>query len=110
MSARTLPLHLAAARLRRPAAPADDDEDWDAVIARAKLRAASPRAPSPLPPPPLRNEWAEMPATPPPEPKAPRARAPGATQATLDAIARRCLTKTTAPPGARPSFGPARRP
>jgi len=105
-----VPLHLAAARLRPPAAPADDDEDWDAVIARAKLQAASPRAPSPLPPPSLRSEWAEMPATPPPEPRAPRARAHVATQATLDALVGRGLKKTTASPGARPSFGPAKRP
>jgi hypothetical protein len=40
-----VPLHLVAARLRPAAAAVDDDEDWDAVIARAKMQAALPRAP-----------------------------------------------------------------
>ena len=103
-----VPLHLVAARLRQTAAPADDDEDWDAVIARAKMQAALPRAPSPLPPPP-RNEWAEMPNTPPPslapqarrlwmaKPKAPRAGVSEKTLATLDALVRGGLKKPVAP-------------
>jgi hypothetical protein len=60
-----VPLHLAAARLRPPPAPSDDDEEWDAVIARAKLRA-------------------EMPPTPPPT-----RRAPAETLAALNALVRR---------------------
>jgi hypothetical protein len=44
-------------------APVDDDEDWDAVIARAKMQAASPRAPRALPPFPARFA---SPQTPPP--------------------------------------------
>jgi hypothetical protein len=48
-----VPLHLAAARLRPSPAPADaheaDDEDWDAVIARAKMQAAeTQKTPPPL--------------------------------------------------------------
>jgi hypothetical protein len=109
-----VPLHLVAARLRPPAPAAEDDEDWDAVIARAKMQAASPKAPSPRPPqlprnapakapsppppPPRRNAWAEMPDTPPPspgreaparsvaKPGAPGAMVPEATRATLDAL------------------------
>jgi hypothetical protein len=112
-----VPLHHMAARLRPPAAPADDAEDWDAVIARAKMQAASPKAPSPPPPPPPRNAWAEMPDTPPPSParqaparsmaklKAPRARAPEATQATLDALVLGGLKKPTA---LRPAFAAGR--
>ena len=104
-----VPLHLVAARLRPAAAPADDDEDWDAVIARAKMQAASPRAPSPPLPPP-RDEWAEMPDTPPPsparqapmlwmaKPKAPRAGGSEKTLATLDALVRGGLKKPVAPP------------
>jgi hypothetical protein len=103
-----VPLHLVAARLRHTAAPADDDEDWDAVIARAKMQAALPKAPSP-PPPPLRDEWAEMPDTPPPsparqaprlwmaKPKAPRAGVSEKTLATLDALVRGGLKKPVAP-------------
>jgi hypothetical protein len=95
-----VPLHVAAARLRPAAGPADDDEDWDTVIARAKMQAASPKtpsprtpplprhapfkAPSPPPPPPSRNEWADMPATPPPSPARQRP-----TQATLDRLFQR---------------------
>jgi len=107
-----VPLHVAAARLRPPS-PAADDEDWNAVIARAKIQAASAKPPSPLPPPlprnvpsrapspppprPRRNEWAEMPATPPPVPALPpptRSTAP--TQATLDGLVSRGLHKPAA--------------
>src|SRR5262245_4825119 len=79
------PLHLAAARLRPPAAPADDDEDWDAVIARAKMQAAWPRAASPPPSPPPRDAWSEMAATPPPLP-APRGPTFEKVHAKLDAL------------------------
>jgi hypothetical protein len=52
-----------------PTAPVDDDEDWDAVIARAKMQASAfPRAtrpPQPAPPPRLRPE---LQVTPPPVP------------------------------------------
>jgi hypothetical protein len=103
-----VPLHLVAARLRQTAAPAEDDEDWDAVIARAKIQAALPKAPSP-PPPPLRDEWAEMPDTPPPSParqaprlwmarpQAPRAGVSEKTLATLDALVRGGLKKPVPP-------------
>jgi len=103
-----VPLHLVAARLRSTAAPADDDEDWDAVIARAKMQAALPKAPSPPPHPP-RDEWAEMPDTPPPSParqaprlwlaerKAPLAGCSEKTLATLDALVRGGLKKPVAP-------------
>jgi hypothetical protein len=103
-----VPLHLVAARLRRAAAPVDDDEDWDAVIARAKMQAALPRAPSP-PPPLRRDEWAQIQETPPPlsarpgrrlwmaEPRAPRAGGFEKTQATLDALVRGGLKKPVAP-------------
>ena len=103
-----VPLHLMAARLRPTAAPADDDEDWEAVIARAKMQAALPKAPSPHSPPP-RDEWAEMPDTPPPssapqprrlwiaKPKAPRAGGSERTRATLDALVRGGLKKPVAP-------------
>ena len=103
-----VPLHLVAARLRQTAAPPDDDEDWDAVIARAKIQAALPKAPSPRPPP-LRDEWAEMPDTPPPsparqaptlwmaKPTAPRAGVSEKTLATLDALVRGGLKKPVAP-------------
>jgi hypothetical protein len=66
------PLHVVAARLR-PQAPADDDGDWAAAIARAKKMAASPR-----------DEWAAMAPTPPP--KTPRPMRPGTAPATLDAF------------------------
>ena len=103
-----VPLHLVAARLRTTAAPADDDEDWDAVIARAKMQAALPKAPSPPAPPP-RDEWAAMPNTPPPsparqaprlwtaKPKAPRAGGSERTLATLNALVRGGLKKPVAP-------------
>ena len=81
-----VPLHLVAARLRPPPVPAGNDEEWDAVIARAKMQAASPNARRP-PPPPARDEWAEMSATPPPSPaRQARIRTPEATKATLDAL------------------------
>jgi hypothetical protein len=81
-----VPLHLVAARLRPPPVPAGNDEEWDAVIARAKMQAASPNARR-LPPPPARDEWAEMSATPPPSPgRQARIRTPAATKATLDAL------------------------
>jgi hypothetical protein len=80
-----VPLHLVAARLRPPPVPAGNDEEWDAVIARAKMQAASPNARRP--PPPARDEWAEMSATPPPSPaRQARIRTPEATKATLDAL------------------------
>jgi hypothetical protein len=60
-----VPLHLAAARLRPAPASADDDEDWDAVIARAKTQAATAKPPS-LPPSLPREVPPEMQATPPP--------------------------------------------
>src|SRR3954469_11559814 len=103
-----LPLHLVAARLRRAAAPTEHDQDWDAVIARAKMQAAlakAPRRPPPRPP----DDWAEIPDTPPPlparqaptpwiaKPKAPRAAASEKTQATLDAFIRGRLNNAVAP-------------
>ena len=100
-----VPLHLAAARLRPPPARVDDDEDWDAVIARAKVQAASPNVRNewlemqPTPPP--RNEWSEMQPTPPPSPKAPQAGIPQATQARLDALLLGGMKK---PASARPAF------
>jgi hypothetical protein len=98
-------------------APADDDEDWDAAIARAKMQALSPMA---LIPPPIPRQASatapygplsslsrqaqvarggppkapspplppELQETPPPAPKAPRAWAPDKMQATLDALVR----------------------
>jgi len=63
-----VPLHLAAARLRPRVAAADDDEDWNAMIARAKVQAASSRAPSPPPPPLPRQAVPETQITPPPVP------------------------------------------
>ena len=114
-----VPLHLVAARMRPPAAPEDDDEDWDAVIARAKMQAGSPRAPSPPPPP--RDEWAEMPETPRPllgrqasarslaKLKVPPAWPSEKTQATLDALVRGGMKKPAAPrqpESARRAAGP----
>jgi hypothetical protein len=103
-----VPLYLVAARLRPAAAPADDDEDWDAAIARAKMQTALPKAPNlQLASP--RDEWAEMPDTPPPlparqaprpwmaQPRAPRTGGSDKTQATLDAIVRGSLKKRVAP-------------
>jgi hypothetical protein len=83
-----VPLHVAAARLRPPAAAAADEEDWDAVIARAKMQAA----------------WAEMPDTPPPS-SARQVPTRSNANATLDAFIRRSLETPAAP---RPAF--ARRP
>lgn len=52
-----------------PAAPADEEEDWDAVIARAKMQAAAlPRAPRPPRPAPPRHVPLELQVTPPPLP------------------------------------------
>jgi len=89
-----VPLHLVAARLRPPpVAPADADEDWDAVIARAKRQAAWAEM-APTPPP--RSAWAEMAPTPPPalgRLNAPRPRSPQATRATLDALVGRVARK-----------------
>jgi len=84
-----VPLHLAAARLR-PVAPADDDEDWDAVIARAKIQAAEMQAtPPPLAAPPAPALWtAKL--------KAARVGAPQEVRARLDAVWER-LKKPAAP-------------
>ena len=101
-----VPLHLMAARLRPAPAPAENDEDWDAVIARAKMQTALPKAPRPLP---HRDEWAEIADTPPPlsarqaprtsmaRPKAPRTAGSERTQATLDAFIRGTLKKPVVP-------------
>lgn len=52
-----------------PTAPAEDDEDWDAVIARAKRQAASlPRATRPPQPAPPTHLPPELQVTPPPVP------------------------------------------
>lgn len=61
-----VPLHLAAARLRPPPPPAAADGDWDAVIARARMQAASPKTPSPPPYPAVRDVPAKAPSPPPP--------------------------------------------
>ena len=99
-----------AARSRQPGAPSDNDDDWEeweAAMRRARAQAASPRALRP-PPPPLqrrqtpspfpRDEWSEMPATPPPlpvpqaqllsmvRPKTPGAAITETVRAKLDAI------------------------
>lgn len=110
----------------------DDDEDWDAVIARAKMQAASARVPRPLPPPPVppemqetpppslahqarfvrqslpaplprpRDEWLETPDTPPPLP-ARRARPTAA----LDLLLAGGLKKVAAPRPAPAARRPA---
>jgi len=50
-----------------PRAPVDDDEDWDAVIARAKIQAAAlPRASRPQQPAPPPHLPPELQVTPPP--------------------------------------------
>ena len=84
---------------RPPAAPADDGDDWDVVIARAHMRAAlleAQRTPLPRPLPPA------------------RARVPERTKATLDALMRGGLHSPASLRPAlvarRPSLGPARRP
>jgi len=52
-----------------PTHPVDDDEDWDAVIARAKMQAAAlPRATRPPQPAPPRHVPPELQVTPPPVP------------------------------------------
>jgi hypothetical protein len=52
-----------------PAAPVDDDEDWDTVIALAKMRAsASPRVAGPPRPAPRPHLPPELQVTPPPVP------------------------------------------
>src|SRR5262245_25673269 len=76
-----VPLHLAAARLRPRLADADGDEDWDEVIARAKIQAASPKVPSVPPPFPPPHPSPKAPSPPPfpapqPSPKAPSPPAP----------------------------------
>jgi hypothetical protein len=84
-----VPLHLAAARLRPSQTAAPDGDDWDAAIARAKMRAA----------------W-EMQVT--PRPAAPsRVRPRETTQATLDALVGRGHKK---PAAARSLSAPAKRP
>jgi len=94
------PLHLVAARLRPPAPAAEDDEDWDAVIARAKMQAAEmPDTPPPSP-------GREAPARSLARPNAPRATVPEATRATLDALVLGGQKKAAAQ---RPAFV-ARRP
>ena len=70
------------------------DEDWDVVIARAKMQAALPKAASPPPPPSWRNEWDAMPNTPPP---VPRVRALDGTRATLDTLMLGRAKKPTLP-------------
>ncbi len=52
-----------------PTAPADDGEDWDAVIARAKMQAsAAPRVTRPAQPTPSAHVPPELQVTPPPVP------------------------------------------
>jgi hypothetical protein len=113
-------------RSRPPAAPVDDDGDeWDAVIARAKMRAASLRAPIILRRPTPPAGYASL--------ETARVRVPERTRATLDALMRGGLHSpaslrpaltarrpadeemATPPPlaeprwAAGPSFGPAKR-
>jgi hypothetical protein len=122
-----VPLHLAAARLRPAPPSADDDEDWDAVIARAKMQAATAKAPR-LPPPSPRAVSPEMQETPPPlaAPQIPvRARMdalwsglkkPPAQPLAFTARRPAIEDMITPPPlektrrAAGPSFGPAKRP
>ena len=55
------------ARAWPPRAPVDDDEDWDAVIARAKMQAsASPRVTRPRQPTPPLHLRPDLQVTPPP--------------------------------------------
>ncbi len=68
-------------RSRPPAATTDDDDEWDALIARAKMRAASLGGPLRLQPP--AAGYASRTS-----PMAPRARPPERTGATLDALMR----------------------
>jgi hypothetical protein len=114
-----VPLHLAAARLR-PVAPAEEDvdEDWDAVIARAKTQAEAAKAPK-LPPPLPRAAAPEMQPTPPPlaapqqapalwtaKLKAARIAGPQEVQAKLDAVWGGLKKQA----GLRPAVAAARRP
>jgi hypothetical protein len=97
---------------RPPAAPADDHDDWDLVIARAKAQAAMLRAP--IAPPLPRNTSLEMQVTPPPvlmrpapgpstgKRMGPRARIPERTNATLDTLMWR------GPQAQRPASGAGR--
>jgi hypothetical protein len=96
--------------LTRPtAAPADDGDDWDLVIARAKAKAATLRAP--IAPPLPRNVPLEMQVTPPPvltrpapsRPAGPRARIPARTKSTLDALMYRGLQALQPTPAPRRS-------
>jgi hypothetical protein len=72
-----VPLHLVAASLRpRPASSErgqngddDDGEDWDAVIAQAKVQAATRKAPMPPPLPRMGQASRKAPSTPPPRPR-----------------------------------------
>ena len=74
-----VPLPRGAPPWRHLAGRPDDDADWDAVIARAKMRAPSPPPPSPSPrrPPPV-----------PAKARAVREWAPPEVQAKLDAVIR----------------------
>jgi hypothetical protein len=85
---------------RPPSAPADDEDAWDLVIARAKAKAATLRAP--IAPPLPRNVPLELQVTPPPvltrpAPRpplgrpGPRAVVPERTNARLDALMLRGL-------------------
>jgi hypothetical protein len=111
-----VPRHSVTVRSWPPAAPADDDEDWDAVIARAKMQAPLPRTPRPLQPPPVRHLPAELQVTPPPTlvrqtptramaPKAPRPRAAQEVRARLDVVVWGSPNK---PAVLRPAFAPRR--
>jgi len=62
-----LPRHPVTVRSWPPPAPADEDEAWDALIARAKMQAPSPRAPQPSQPAFARPIPPELQVTPPPE-------------------------------------------
>jgi len=119
-----VPVRPVAAPSRPAPAPADDDADWDAEIARAKIRAAEQARslpptlpgsngsrPRPAPPPsPARgaSPQAPNPPTASPAPRAlgpsiPRLPAPGGrgplgVQAKLGAIARTSRNKTLPPP------------
>ena len=92
-------------------AHADDDEDWDAVIARAKMQLALPKASSQPPPPARRRASLEIQETPPPlttpkaptpwtaRPAPPRAAAPVNVRAKLDTLVWGGMKK---PPTPRP--------
>src|SRR4030095_8100613 len=70
------------------------DEDWDVVIARAKMQAALPKAASPPPPPSWRNEWDAMPNT---LPQVPRVRPLDGTGTTLATLMSGRTKKPTLP-------------